>query len=89
MGLPATTTRAEIIRKFRRLGFEGPLAGGVHPFQALKDYRRHSGIDAKLVVIGMVSNGFTIANPNDPGMMDCVGFDTATPQIISEFAKGF
>lgn len=32
MGLPATTTRPEIIRKFRSLGFEGPLAGGSHPF---------------------------------------------------------
>ena len=63
-------------------------AGDVHPAQALRDYRRSSGIDARLVVVGMVSNGFSIADPADPGMLDVVGFDTATPQLISDFARG-
>ena len=63
-------------------------AGDVHPAQALRDYRHASGIDARLVVVGMVSNGFSIADPNDPGMLDVVGFDTATPQLISDFARG-
>jgi 60 kDa SS-A/Ro ribonucleoprotein len=63
-------------------------AGDVHPAQALRDYRRVSGIDARLVVVGMVSNGFSIADPNDPGQLDVVGFDTATPQLISDFARG-
>jgi 60 kDa SS-A/Ro ribonucleoprotein len=63
-------------------------AGQVHPVQALADYRRVSGIPARLVVVGMVSNGFSIADPNDPGMLDVVGFDTATPQLISDFARG-
>jgi 60 kDa SS-A/Ro ribonucleoprotein len=63
-------------------------AGNIHPAQALRDYRRASGIDARLVVCGMVSNGFTIADPGDPGMLDVVGFDTATPQVISDFASG-
>jgi 60 kDa SS-A/Ro ribonucleoprotein len=36
----------------------------------------------------MVSNGFSIADPADPGMLDVVGFDTATPQLISDFARG-
>jgi 60 kDa SS-A/Ro ribonucleoprotein len=63
-------------------------AGDVHPAQALADYRRASGIDARLVVVGMVSNGFSIADPNDPGMLDVVGFDTATPQLVSDFARG-
>ena len=63
-------------------------AGDVHPVQALRDYRRASGIDARLVVVGMVSNGFSIADPADPGMLDVVGFDTATPQLISDFARG-
>ena len=62
-------------------------AGDVHPVQALREYRRASGIDARLVVVGMVSNGFSIADPNDPGMLDVVGFDTATPQLISDFAR--
>jgi 60 kDa SS-A/Ro ribonucleoprotein len=63
-------------------------AGDIHPVQALRDYRRASGIDARLVVVGMVSNAFSIADPTDPGMLDVVGFDTATPQLISDFARG-
>jgi 60 kDa SS-A/Ro ribonucleoprotein len=63
-------------------------AGDVHPAQALQDYRQASGIDARLVVVGMVSNGFSIADPADPGMLDVVGFDTATPQLVSDFARG-
>ena len=63
-------------------------AGDIHPVHALDEYRRTSGIEARLVVVGMVSNGFTIAAPQDPGMLDVVGFDTATPQLISDFARG-
>ena len=62
-------------------------AGDIHPIQALRDYRRESGIDARLVVVGMVSNGFSIADPADRGMLDVVGFDTATPQLIADFAR--
>jgi 60 kDa SS-A/Ro ribonucleoprotein len=63
-------------------------AGDLHPVQALRDYRQASGIDAQLVVVGMVSNRFSIADPADPGMLDVVGFDTATPQLISDFVRG-
>jgi 60 kDa SS-A/Ro ribonucleoprotein len=35
----------------------------------------------------MVANGFSIADPNDAGMMDVVGFDTAAPQVIGDFAR--
>ena len=62
-------------------------AGSVHPAQALRAYREASGNAAKLVVVGMTSNGFTIADPNDAGMLDVVGFDTATPPVISDFAR--
>jgi len=57
----------------------------VHPKQALDNYRQKTGIPAKLIVVGMVSNGFTIADPRDRGMMDVVGFDTATPNVMSNF----
>jgi len=63
-------------------------AGDIHPAQALRAYRQASGIDARLIVVGMVSNGFSIADPADQGMLDVVGFDTATPQLISDFARG-
>lgn len=61
-------------------------AGRVHPHQALAEYRQKSGIDAKLIVVGMTSTGFTIADPSDPGMLDVVGFDTNTPQAMASFA---
>jgi 60 kDa SS-A/Ro ribonucleoprotein len=63
-------------------------AGSIHPAQALQDYRRKTGIPAKLVVVGMVSNGFSIADPKDGGMLDVIGFDTATPAIVADFIRG-
>lgn len=62
-------------------------AGRIHPSQALQQYRQKSGIPAKLVVVGMVSNGFTIADPNDAGMMDVVGFDTSAPAVMADFIR--
>jgi 60 kDa SS-A/Ro ribonucleoprotein len=62
-------------------------AGSVHPAQALRAYREARGISAKLVVVGMTSNGFSIADPNDAGMLDVVGFDTSTPPVIADFAR--
>lgn len=62
-------------------------AGSIHPAQALREYRQRTGIPAKLVVVGMVSNGFSIADPADGGMLDVVGFDTATPSVIADFAR--
>ena len=56
-------------------------AGKMHPVEALRKYRKEMGIPAKLVV-GMVSNGFSIADPHDPGTLDVVAFDAAVPQLI-------
>lgn len=63
-------------------------AGNVHPTQALAEYRKRFNPEAKLIVVGMNSNNFTIADPADGGMLDVVGFDTATPNIMAEFIKG-
>ena len=63
-------------------------AGQIHPVQALVKYRQATGIDAKLIVVGMTSTGFTIADPTDAGMLDVVGFDGATPALMAKFAKG-
>lgn len=62
-------------------------AGNVHPKVALEEYRQKMGRPAKLVVIGMVANEFSIADPNDAGMLDVVGFDTATPSLIADFSR--
>lgn len=62
-------------------------AGAVHPVKALQDYRAKSGIAAKLIVVGMTSSGFSIADPNDAGMLDIVGFDAAAPSVMADFAR--
>ena len=62
-------------------------AGDVHPVEALRQYREKTGIAAKLVVVGMTANDFSIADPNDAGMLDVVGFDTATPAVIADFLR--
>jgi 60 kDa SS-A/Ro ribonucleoprotein len=62
-------------------------AGNIHPAQALRQYRSEFVGDAKAVVVGMTSNGFTLADPSDRGMLDVVGFDTTTPAVIAEFIR--
>ena len=62
-------------------------SGGEHPVQTLREYRKRTGIKAKLIVVGMVANEFTIADPNDAGMLDVIGFDTATPAVMADFAR--
>jgi len=61
--------------------------GNIHPVQALREYRDRMGIPAKLIVVGMVGNRFTIADPDDAGMLDVVGFDTAAPNLIADFVR--
>lgn len=62
--------------------------GKVHPSEALKQYRQATGIAAKLIVCGMAANQFSIADPDDAGMLDMAGFDSAAPEIIRSFAVG-
>lgn len=58
------------------------------PAEALRKYRDRMGINAKLIVIGMTATGFSIADPEDTGMLDVVGFDSAAPALIADFARG-
>ena len=62
-------------------------AGNIHPVEALRQYRRKMNIPAKLIVVGMVSNEFSIADPDDAGMLDIVGFDSAAPELIADFTQ--
>jgi 60 kDa SS-A/Ro ribonucleoprotein len=62
-------------------------AGRVHPVETLRGYRRKTGIPAKLIVVGMTSTRFSIADPEDGGMLDIVGFDSAAPAVMTDFAR--
>jgi 60 kDa SS-A/Ro ribonucleoprotein len=59
--------------------------GSIHPAEALKEYNKEMGLNAKLIVVAMEGNDFTIADPNNTLMLDCVGFDASTPAVISAF----
>ncbi len=63
-------------------------AGDKHPVQALERYRRSTGIAAKLVVIAMAANGYSIADPEDAFQMDVAGFDASVPEVVAAFLRG-
>lgn len=57
---------------------------GVHVDGVLKKYRKvMKKPNAKLIVVGMTSTGFTVANPKDPFQYDVVGASSDTPALIS------
>jgi len=62
--------------------------GKVHPSQALREYRKGMGIASKLIVVSLAANRFSIADPNDAGMLDVVGFDASVPAVMADFARG-
>lgn len=62
-------------------------SGKTHPARALEDYRQKMGRDAKLIACGMTATNYSIADPDDAGMMDVVGFDASCPAAISKFAS--
>ena len=61
--------------------------GQTHPMQALVQYQEKMGIRAKLIVVGLTSNGFSIADPDDAGALDVVGFDSAVPSVMADFVR--
>lgn len=63
--------------------------GAIHPHQALRQYRDKMGIDARLVVVAMTANGSTIADPSDPKQLDVSGFDSAVPNLVADFSRGY
>ncbi|MCT2587987.1 hypothetical protein JT362_33245 [Actinophytocola sp. S1-96] len=63
-------------------------AGNTHPHQALRRYRDRTGIDARLVVVGMTATRCSIADPTVPEMLDVAGFDDAVPTLVTDFARG-
>lgn len=60
-------------------------AGDQHAAQAIVQYRQKTGIDAKMIVIGMVANRTRLGDPTDMGSLDIVGFDASVPALIGEF----
>lgn len=63
--------------------------GGIHPTQALEQYRHKMGINAGLIVCAFEPTSFTIADPRDPKQVDICGADASLPQIIETVVREF
>ena len=64
-------------------------AGPKHVTVALNEYRKKINPEAKVAVLAFASTGFTIADPEDKGMMDVAGFDASVPDLLRSFVLGF
>jgi 60 kDa SS-A/Ro ribonucleoprotein len=59
------------------------------PSDILKMYRARMNLpETKLIVVGMTATEISIADPDDPGMLDVVGFDASAPQLMEDFICG-
>lgn len=62
-------------------------AGSIHPYEALRQYRLQYNRNAKLIIVQMTAESFTICDPLDLNSLDVCGFDTNVPQVISNFIR--
>jgi 60 kDa SS-A/Ro ribonucleoprotein len=58
-----------------------------HPQVELEEYRKKTGINAKMIVVGLVNNSLTITDPSDKNTLNLAGFDSSLPQLITMFLK--
>lgn len=60
---------------------------GIHPTQALNNFRRTMSKNAAQIVCATSMSRFTVADPIDPMQVDITGFDSHVPAIFAEFEK--
>jgi 60 kDa SS-A/Ro ribonucleoprotein len=61
---------------------------GSDPMITLAQYRKTSGINAKLIVIALTATEYSIGDTKDAGVLNIVGFDPVAPTIIRAFCQG-
>jgi 60 kDa SS-A/Ro ribonucleoprotein len=61
----------------------------IPPSVALENYNKALGLDTKLIVCALAANDISIADTNNPNMLDICGFDTSTHEVINEFILNF
>uniref|UniRef100_A0A4W4F5K9 TROVE domain-containing protein n=1 Tax=Electrophorus electricus TaxID=8005 RepID=A0A4W4F5K9_ELEEL len=59
--------------------------GRENPAETLRMYRQKTGVFSKLIVCGMTTNGLSVADPDDRGMLDICGFDSRAVDVIRNF----
>ena len=60
---------------------------GLQPVVALQEYRRATGINAKLIVVGITATEMSVGDQQDPGTLDVVGMDASVPAVMADFAR--
>lgn len=78
----ATNYAAEAISVYTDNETNGGYQG---PSEHLKKHRSKFKVPAKMAVFGVTATQCSIADPSDAGMMDFVGFDSAAPELASQF----
>lgn len=63
-------------------------AGSIHPHEALRRYREQINPNARMVVVAMTGTGNTVCDPNDLLSLEVSGFDSAVPNLITDFVRG-
>jgi 60 kDa SS-A/Ro ribonucleoprotein len=67
---------------------DNDVNSGIKPTEAMKQYRTALKMPkTKLAVVATQGGDFTIADPQDPNMMDFVGFDSHGPKLLQEFIR--
>lgn len=61
---------------------------GTHPSVALTKYQQQTGRPARAAFVAMQSYNDSVADPDRSDMMDFVGFDPTTPEMLRRFATG-
>jgi len=92
--LHAAQTRTEV-DTFQIWSDYETWAGSIHPHQALEAYRQATGIPAKLQMVAVAPNAYTLYRSHDPAViaddplsLDVSGFDAAVPRLLADHARG-
>lgn len=66
---------------------DGESNSGIHPSQALREFRNRMKRNSKLAMLSTCATHSTIVDPNDAGMIEFQGFDTAVPALLADFIR--
>jgi 60 kDa SS-A/Ro ribonucleoprotein len=67
---------------------DNDVNSGIKPVEAIKQYRTCLKMPhTKLVVVATQGADYTIADPEDPFMLDMCGFDSHGPRILQDFIR--
>lgn len=63
-------------------------AGDTHAVQLMERYQKGVNPNCKHIVVGMVANNYSVLTDKDPNVLHVAGFDSAIPQLITNFISG-